>query len=338
MALGNQIQASITVGGTKYRVHRYALHEQLSEVSSLGCAIKYSSLDGVSDDAPDPATLVDQPAVLTLQTADGKGKRTFVGSVVRAERIDDTVEIEVRPKAWRMSRRADCKIFQQMTAVDIVTKVLAAAGVDKTQWKTSGTYPTRDYTVQYRETDLDFVARLLSEEGIYFAIQHDDSADTMVLGDDPTGFGPIDGPTSLAYRRDIGIGGDDSFTARVTRVARSQAVRTEKTTLRDYDSTKPKVKLESTAKTGKAAAEVYVWPGRFTDPKVGDQRAQVLLDSLRADGDIVTGNASVLTLLPGARFSIDEHPYAPLNQEYLVVGVDFEGQDETFSSIPYGRQ
>ena len=316
------ISANIAVAGKTYRVVRHALHEQLSEVSWLVCCLERDA-----DDPPEPSSLIDQPAVFTLNKDDGAEKRTFVGSVVRVRRTEELVEVLVAPKAWRMSRRADCRIFQKMSAVDIVKKVLDGAGVDKTDWKTSGTYAPRDYTVQYRETDLAFVARLLSEEGIYFSIQHDAQNDTVVFGDDPKGFGPIDGPSTLAYRSNFHHA-DVGVLALVTDVTRTQQVRSDKTCLRDYDPDKPKLKLESTAKTDKAAAEVYAWPGRFTDPKVGDRLAQVLLDSLRADGDVVTGEVAVLSLVPGARFTIEEHPYAPLNQEYLVVGVDHDGQDK----------
>jgi type VI secretion system secreted protein VgrG len=321
MASRAGIWATLVVAGKTYKVVRHALHEQLSEVSWLMCGLERDA-----DDPPDPTTLIDQPAVFTLNKDEGAEKRTFVGSVVRARRTEEIVELVMAPKAWRMSRRADCRIFQQMSAVDIVKKVLEQAGVDKTAWKTTGTYAPRDYTVQYRETDLAFVARLLSEEGIYFSIQHDDQADTVIFGDDPTGLGPVTGPSSLTYTPSFGNAGM-GVQALVTNVARTQQVRSNKTCLRDYDADKPKLKLESTAKTDKADAEVYVWAGRFTDPKVGDRLAQVLLDSIRADGDIVTGEVAVMSLVPGARFTIEGHPYAPLNQEYLVVGVDHEGQD-----------
>jgi type VI secretion system secreted protein VgrG len=328
MAATYGVQASIVVAGKTYRVFRYAIHEQLSEVSSLVCALAKEE-----EDPPEASALFDQPAVFTLKNDNGGEKRTFVGTVVRARRSEEAseasalIELHVAPKAWCMSRRADCRTFQKMTVVDIVKQVLTDAGVDKSNWKTSGTYAPRDYTVQYRETDLAFIQRLLSEEGIYFSIEHDDSAATIVFGDDPTGFGPTAGPATLAFRAsfgqyEVGIQGV------VTDVARAQQARSDKTCLRDYDFEKPKLKLESTAKTDKADAEVYVWPGRFTDKKVGDRLAQVLLDSLRVDGDVVTGQTPVLSLLAGTRFSIDEHPYTPLNQEYLVVGVDLDGHDE----------
>jgi type VI secretion system secreted protein VgrG len=316
------------VAGKTYRVFRFAIHEQLSDVSSLVCMLARDE-----EDAPEASALVDQPAVFTVQNANGGEKRTFVGSIVRARRSEEAteasalVELFIAPKAWRMSRRADCRTFQKMTVVDIVKQVLTGAGVDKTDWKTTGTYAVRDYTVQYRETDLAFILRLLSEEGIYFSIQHDDADDTMVFGDDPKGFGPTAGPASLSFRAsfgqvEVGVQGV------VTDVVRTLQVRSDKTCLRDYDSEKPKVKLESTAKTDKADAEIYVWPGRFTDPKVGDRLAQVLLDSLRADGDVVTGQTPTLSLIAGTRFSIDEHPCTSLNQEYLVVGTDLDGHDE----------
>ncbi|MGD0523501.1 MAG: type VI secretion system tip protein TssI/VgrG [Polyangiaceae bacterium] len=327
MASTYGIQASIAISGQTYRVFHYAIHEQLSEVSSLTC-----SLGKEAEDPPEATALVDQPAVLTLNNAVTGQKRTFVGTVVRARRSEEAtegaalIEVHVAPKAWRMSRRADCRTFQKMTVVDIVKQVLTDAGVDKATWNTTGTYPVRDYTVQYRETDLAFVLRLLSEEGIYFAIQHDDQADTMVFGDDPKGFGPTTGPASLQFK-DTLAQTEDALQAVTTDVVETQQVRSDKTTLKDYDSTKPKLKLESTAKTDKADAEVYVWPGRFTDPKVGDRLAQVLLDSLRADSDVVTGRTPIISLTAGTRFSIDSHPYAPLNQEYLVVGVDLDGRD-----------
>src|SRR5271170_3127812 len=133
------ISANIAVAGKTYRVVRHALHEQISEVSWLVCCLERDT-----DDPPEPSSLIDQPAVFTLKKDEGAEKRTFVGSVVRVRRTEELVEVLVAPKAWRMSRRADCRIFQKLSAVDIVTKVLADAGVDKTEWKTSGTYAPRD--------------------------------------------------------------------------------------------------------------------------------------------------------------------------------------------------
>src|SRR5580704_16158591 len=98
MASRFQLQASITVGGTTYRVQRYALREQLSAVSSVDCVITFAKQGDIHDEsAPDPLTLIDQPAVLTIQTPTSSEKRTFVGSVVRAERTDRLVRLTIEP-------------------------------------------------------------------------------------------------------------------------------------------------------------------------------------------------------------------------------------------------
>src|ERR1035438_4075335 len=332
------VLATLDVGGTPYRVHRYALSERLSEVSTLVCRI------GKDDDkAPDPASLVDQPAVLTLESNDKSQKRTFVGTVVAADRRehrDDVhfVDIAVAPAAWTMSQRTDCRTFQKMTAVDVVKSVLSGAGVADAEWRTTGAYPTRDYTVQYRETDLAFVSRVLSEEGIYFAIEHGKSSDLIAFGDDQAGFGVIDGATSLVFRHTFG---EREVGEHVFEVERRHEVRSDKTCLRDRDAEKPQLKLESsvTADGEKGELEVYAWPGRFDLPKEGDRLAKVLLDSLRATRDVVSGLTGVLTLRCGYRFSVESHPYAPLNQEYLVVGVEIEGHDpralEPTADVPH---
>jgi type VI secretion system secreted protein VgrG len=320
------VRASIAVAGAAYRVHTYAMRERLSEVSTLACTIDHDD-----STAPDPASLVDQTAVLTLESNDGTMKRTFAGKVVSADRReqgDDVhyVALEIAPAAWRLSQRRDCRTFQKMSVVDIVTAVLAGAGVTQTAWNTTGSYSPRDYTVQYRETDLAFIARLLSEEGIYFAIDHDDGTDTLAFGDDPTGLGDVSGTTSLGFRPSFGSGEVGDF---VFQVERRHEVRSDKTTLRDYDPDKPQLKLESAALADgeKGELEVYCWPGKFDLPKDGDRLAQVLLDSLRATRDVVVGLVGSLSLRCGYRFSVEGHPYAPLNQEYLVIGVDTDGQD-----------
>jgi type VI secretion system secreted protein VgrG len=302
--------AGITIAGTEYAVRRFTLVEGIFEVGSLRCSL----VDDMKR-APDPASLLDADAVFTIKTIGGDLHRAYVGKVVHASRAERDAEVVVVPKAWRLSKRADCRTFQHMSATDIVKKVLTGAGVDKTTWKLSGSYAPRDYTVQYRETDLAFVSRLLSEEGIYFAIRHDDAANTMVFSDDPKGIDDAAGTKNFAFHEGTG-----STHGMVFDVEQVQSVRSDKTMLRDYNADKPKLKLESTAKTDKASAEVYVWPGRFDAAKAGDHYAQVLLDSLRADRDVVSGQTTDLSLVPGARFSIEGHPYHPLNQEYVVVG------------------
>ena len=80
----------------------------------------------------------------------------------------------LRPKLWSLTRRADCRIFQNLTAPQIIQKVLDDDGLAGDDFKLSlhEHLHARTYCVQYRETDFNFVSRLMEEEGIYYFFEH----------------------------------------------------------------------------------------------------------------------------------------------------------------------
>src|SRR5437899_6833545 len=79
--------------------------------------------------------------------------------------------MEVVPELWKLTKKAQSRIFQQMTVPDILKKVLA--GLDVT-YEIQGTFHPRDFCVQYRETDFNFISRLMEQEGIYYFFEHED--------------------------------------------------------------------------------------------------------------------------------------------------------------------
>ena len=78
------------------------------------------------------------------------------------------------------------RIFQQLSVPEIVEQVFRRLGYDDFELRLVGTYPKRDYCVQYRETHLDFVSRLLEDEGIYYFFEHTRERHVLVLADAPT--------------------------------------------------------------------------------------------------------------------------------------------------------
>jgi type VI secretion system secreted protein VgrG len=176
----------------------------------------------------------------------------------------------------------------------------------------------RTYTVQYRETDLDFLHRLLFEEGIFFAVHTRDGNDVVIFGDSPDGLGDIDGPTTLPFFEEFGLEGAAS---RVLRLSRTTSVRSDKVFVRDYDPERPSQRVEGMAEgtdEGPHSLEIYEYPARCADAGAAARLAKVLLDSVQAGRDVVHGETGSLALLPGLRCSVAGHPYDSLNQEYLV--------------------
>jgi type VI secretion system secreted protein VgrG len=324
------VKGAVEIDGEAYRLLACQIRESLSALPVA--VIELGTLDSVNNAGPpDPTGMIGKPVLITLAREDESQSRTFAGIATEATRFADKegrpfTRITVVPRLFRLGKRADCRTFQQESVPDIVKKVLTGAGVgeDAQEARLSGSYAPRVYCVQYRETDLDFVARLLSEEGIYFAVTFADGKDKVVFCDDPTGLDDLEGNASLPFAHTFGSGTSREC---VLWVKEANEVRSDKAFIRDYDFERPKLALEASVEgkdDGAHALEVYQYPGRFLDEDVGKRYAQVLLDSLQAERHIVTGETTVLTMSPGRRFTITDHPYEPLNQEVLITAVEVE--------------
>ena len=107
----------------------------------------------------------------------------------------------VRPWLWFLTRTADCRIFQEMTVPDILKKVFADHATADFKFELTGTYRKWTYCVQYRETDFNFVSRLMEQEGIYYYFRHTDGHNTLVLTDSTGKHAPCPGYEKHAVHR-----------------------------------------------------------------------------------------------------------------------------------------
>ena len=128
-----------------------------------------------------------QEACIELDLPNG-GTRYFHGHVTHFSQTGRhgryaSYSLQLRPWLWFLTRTADCRIFQQKTVPDIVKEVFREHGFSDFKDSLSGTYRTWEYCVQYRETDFNFVSRLMEQEGIYYYFTHEDGKHTLVLAD-----------------------------------------------------------------------------------------------------------------------------------------------------------
>src|SRR5215510_8565341 len=211
----------------------------------------------------------------------------------------------VHPWPWFLSRTADCRIFQDKTVPEIVKIVLEEHPTHSFKTSLSSSYAKWDYCVQYRETDLNFVCRLLEQEGIYFYFTHEDGKHTMVLTDSHSKQTPFQSkavpfiaPEDLA-RRDIEH--IESWT--MTREIQPSAYVHD-----DYDFERPSVdlKTQKTATRGYAnsAAEIYDYPGEYIQKGDGDALASARIDELSTQLDTVQGASNVKKMSVGSLFTL----------------------------------
>ena len=109
--------------------------------------------------------------------------------------------IVLRPWLWLLSRTTDCRIWQDKKAPDIIKEVFNDRGFTDYESKLTeeGSCPKLEYCVQYRETDLNFVCRLMEQHGIYYFFKHEGDKHILVLADSKSSHSPINGLASIPY-------------------------------------------------------------------------------------------------------------------------------------------
>jgi type VI secretion system secreted protein VgrG len=269
------------------------------------------------------------------------GQRHFHGLVSQFVNLGDfagyqVYEVILRPWLWFLSRTSDCRIFQQKSVPDILEDVFRTKnGFSDFRRALSGTYRTWDYCVQYRETDLDFVNRLMEQEGIYYYFEHEDGKHTLVLSDSIGSHKPITGDAKLPYRLP-----GDAFTGQehVHAWLRTEQVQSGNYVLTDFDFEKPRSNLEVRSSNERQHAladfEVYDYPGTYKETNDGDQYVKARLDSLQAQHSQVAAQASCYRLGAGQKFDLVDYERTSENAEYLILSARLEieaGELEQFA-------
>ena len=309
--------------GNKLRVVSFFGSEGISEMFRYN--IDLASLDGEVDfDA-----VIGQPALLTIHGL--KGKRYVHGIVSLFEQTGKEgkwtrYRAEVVPAIWILSRHYTCRIFQNQTIPDIIKKVLTDAGISSDQFRFSlkKTYKPRDYCVQYRESDLSFISRLMEQYGIFYLFEHTEDKDIMVIGNDPVVHVPIQDPATVIYHAPGTTGVSDQehiFEYRFNREIRSGAVM-----LKDFDFKKPRLNLGAEEKiNGDGKLEVYDYPGEYEAPDLGKDLAKVRLEEIQSTQKVGSGQSDCRRFIPGYRFTLDKFSRTELNREYLLIQLTHSG-------------
>jgi len=262
-------------------------------------------------------------------------KRTIHGIVfaVDLEGIDGDhafVRIRLASPLMKLALQRRQRIFQDRTTQQIVEAVLKENGITNADWgKLKEKYLPRNYCVQYRESDLDFVSRLLEEEGIFFFFDSGEGKEPkLIFADHWQVHNPIPGNATLPFSTDPRAPMHGEV---VTELVLNHRLSPQKVTLRDFTYRNPQLDLCADARaSGKdGAGELCDYPGEFVDQPsgLGDRLARVRMQELevsRVMGTALSNGtrfAPGLTFVLGASLSGERHPCGELNQEYLVVQV-----------------
>ncbi|MDI1446890.1 type VI secretion system tip protein TssI/VgrG [Polyangium sp. 6x1] len=328
MATEDPVLYFIELGGTTYRVTTVSGEEALSQTYRFEITLHVDPTDSL-----DPDALVFSEAALVL--AREADIRRIQGVVTRIKRAatrkgnagTGKVTLLLEPRLATARHRVDIRIFRDKSAPEIVAEVIGAHGVAVEQ-RLVGSYVKRPYCVQMRESDLDFAARLLEDEGIFYVV---DDAGRMVLGDFTSAY--VDGPGALTFHHGTGLHDQRDAIYEVGWAGRATA---GKVSLRDFNPERPRLDMDVSAKGPTPwGPEWYDYPGEYELPAQGQAKANLRAQALTCIKKRLAGRTTAAATVTGGLFTLVDAPSGVEDGEYVVTKIE-HAWDRTASAFSLG--
>jgi type VI secretion system secreted protein VgrG len=294
----------------------------------------------------DATTMLGEPAMLTIKhgirTRDGKlGVQTlrYHGVLAEFEHGDvlgdwTTYRAVLVPNLWKLSLNRRSRIFQKQTTPKMLETILKEHGFQKGDYelRLTGSYVEHEYVVQHQESDLDFVARRLEREGIFYYFKEGDSGEKVIFADHAGAHEPILGATELRYqpiRHKAGPGLESGVEAWFQdEFIQSAALRHRRipgaVELRDYNYRTPSVDLKAEAPVvPHGYGRVYLFGEHYKKKEEGVALAKIRAEELRCREKELVGKSDGRAFRAGATFTLADHPSGAdaFNRSFLLVEV-----------------
>lgn len=245
-------------------------------------------------------------------------------------------EVVLRPWFWLLTRVTDSRIFKDMTVTDIIKKVFNDAGFTDFEDKTTGSYPTLHYTVQYMETHFNFCSRMMEKFGIYYYFKHEDSKHTLVLADGISSHSAVPDFKTVPYHDDANVRNREK--EHISQWSTAQSLRTGKAVYKDYAyeraSSDIKDDHQELAGHSKDNLELYVYPGGYAEKADGKKLATYRIQAEHAQTSRRFAAGNVPCFFPGGLFTMEKHPAGGQNKEYLLVRATHTIVNSEYYSLP----
>ncbi|UCD58972.1 MAG: type VI secretion system tip protein VgrG, partial [Candidatus Hydrogenedentota bacterium] len=249
----------------------------------------------------------------------------------------------VVPWSWFLTQTSDCRIFQNMTIPDIIREIFRDPKYkDFADFKEDlrGNHREWEYCVQYRETDFNFVSRLMEQEGIYYYWEHKEDGHTMVLVDDAAAHAaypeyreelPYYPPTQESRAQEY------VFQWSIEGEAQPQVY-----THTDFNFKVPRSDLKASLKIERQDAtpkfEIFDYPGEYTSLDEGETYARARIEEIQIDYETLRGDATARGISAGFTFKLTNHPREDQNRKYLVTSASLSASAAAYYSGESGGE
>lgn len=240
-------------------------------------------------------------------------------TIYQAQAFEQTFyELVVVPTMWNMKLSENCQIFQDMSAMDIIKKVMGTYALEIEDKVTSAGKATMDYMVQFNESDFHFVCRLMEQFGIFYFFIHENGKHTLYLGDDSSAFPDAENGKNIPFTgplltQNTNILGVQEFILEGQIFPASYATSS-------YNFTTPSTSLFAKTTGEGLAGNMYHYPDRDWTGTQSDSESisKVRLESYEAPGTTMSGSSNIPFLTQGGVFTIKGHPRSEINGKSIV--------------------
>ncbi len=304
--------------------------ENISDLFSFSANVLSENLD------VDPNLIVGKAATITIKNTVERKFHGFVNEFYFGEIKSHNLReyrLKMVPWLWFLSQTNDHRIFQEKTTKEIVSQIFKDLGFSDFDFRAAGG-KKREYCVQHNESDLNFVSRLLEEDGIAYFFEHSDGKHQLILVDQPNAYAEVL-ETELEYSK------GSAPHAQINHWEHKHNFKKGQWTLSDYNFKEPNKNLKATIKTNSSFArngdfEHYEYPGYY-DPAIGAELVKVALESEEADRNTVLGGSNCASFYAGGRFKLAKHDTASQKGNYILAGVTHHAEDKSYFTGEQGN-
>jgi type VI secretion system secreted protein VgrG len=323
-----QISIDTPLGANTLALRHFIANEELGRLFEINADLVSESFDIKFE------SIVGQNVTIRLNTI--QDQQRYFNGYVRAFRLAGNhgrlarYQAVIVPKLWFLTRTANCRIFQNKNVLDIVKQVLGNYGITDLQENVTATYTPWEYCVQYRETDFNFISRLMEQEGIHYYFKHDKNTHTMILADADSTHEAFPGYSEVPYNRNA-VNQQALMDWTMT-----QEVKPGSYTLNEYNFITPGTSLLATSNISRPNAEsnhdIYDYPGEYTKYDEGTETAKTRIQEIQSSFETVYGKGDVRGIAAGSKFTLTGQPRTDQNDDYLVVSSIVQAHSEGYHS------
>ncbi|WP_342325076.1 type VI secretion system tip protein TssI/VgrG [Kosakonia sp. BYX6] len=330
----NRISVTLPVEGLRF--WKLSGREALSEPFTLALTVLGT------DARLDRSQLLGQPVTVNIPAQGLTGSSRYLNGKITRVAVSATelsgtryavYRLTVEPDVWPMKRDRNLRIFQGQTAPQIV-KTLLGEYLVNTEDRLTGSYRVWDYCVQYQESSLDFISRLMELEGIAYHFRHEADRHIMVLTDAASEHPPFSGYETIPYHQTPSGGSTDE--EGISQWAPEDNVTPGIYSLDDYDFRKPNAWLfqarQNPSSPQPGSIDVYDWPGRFVEHGHGEYYARIRQERWQVEHQQIQATATAIGVAPGHTFALYNAPFLSDNGEYLTTEANYFFEENRYAS------